>query len=68
MKYTTEKHLKEIVWYVDSPDQATRSNAIDVCVIIIKSVGEDFWTIFKDVLNQKSIDMIKSRLKSLGML
>ena len=68
MSTVTERHIKEIVKLVDSSDQAARSNAIDVCINVYKFVGENFWNTYKEVLNQKSIDMIKSRLKSLGML
>ena len=68
MSTVQEWHLKEIIKLVDSSDQATWSNAIDVCINVYKFVNENFWVTFKDVLNQKSIDMIKSWLKSLGLL
>jgi len=69
MKTLTERHLKEIVKLADSSDPGLRTNAIDVCVILYnKFIGEEFWNTYKEVLNQKSIDMIKSRLKNLGML
>lgn len=68
MSTVNERHIKEIVKLVDSSDQAARSNAIDVCINVYKFVGENFWMSYKEVLNQKSIDMIKSRLKSLGLL
>ena len=53
MTTINERHIKEIVKLTDSSDAAIRSNAIDVCVIVYKFVGESFWTIYKDSLNQK---------------
>lgn len=53
MTTINERHIKEIVKLTDSSDAAIWTNAIDVCVIVYKYVGENFWTIYKDSLNQK---------------
>lgn len=69
MSTVSEKHLKEIVKLVDSSDQGTRNNAINVCVTIYsKFLKEDFWKVMNWELNQKMIDMIKQRLKMQGLL
>ena len=64
MSTVSEKYLKEIVKLVDSSDQGIRNNAINVCVTIYsKFLKEDFWKVMNRELNQKMIDMIKSRLR-----
>jgi hypothetical protein len=60
MSSVSEKHLKEIVKLVDSNDQGTRNNAINLCVTVYsKYLKEDFWKVMSRELNQKMIDMIK---------
>jgi hypothetical protein len=69
MTTVSEKHIREIVKLVDSNDQGTWNNAINICVTVYsKFLKEDFWKMFIRELNQKMIDLIKSRLKIQGLL